>query len=214
MRYAFDEFDHIGAEEYAELHGRYTPLAATVRDLVDASLRTDVDADTMRTTIAALEAISETLRSQQRPRPLRQVRHEDSGKAVVWSNPVTGSRNPLAPPLIVHHEPDGRCWSEFTLGEVYEGPPGTVHGGVCAMLLDQILGEVATEGMTRARFTGTITVKYLRGTPLGPLRIEAFSEREEDYKTYVRGFISDAQGPTAEAEGIFITPAWAREGGR
>jgi hypothetical protein len=65
--------------------------------------------------------------------------------------------------------------------------------------------------MTKPRFTGTITVKYLRGTPLGPLRAEAFVDRTEGVKTFARGFISDAAGITVEAEGVFIQPAWARE---
>ena len=61
------------------------------------------------------------------------------------------------------------------------------------------------------RSTGTITVKYLRGTPLGPLRCDAWIERSAGVKVIARGTISDAQGVTVEAEGIFIEPAWARE---
>lgn len=69
--------------------------------------------------------------------------------------------------MITHHE-DGRCWTEFTLGPVYEGPPGLVHGGICALLLDQLLGEAATSQLSKPKFTGTITLRYLRGgTPLG-----------------------------------------------
>ena len=77
--------------------------------------------------------------------------------------------------MVIHHEDDGRCWSEFTLGGAYEGPPGWVHGGICALVLDHILGEAASDGLTKPKFTGTITLRYLRGTPLGPLRAEASS---------------------------------------
>lgn len=115
--------------------------------------------------------------------------------------------------MLVQHEPDGSCWSEFTLGAAYEGPPGLVHGGVCALMLDHLLGEAASGGLVKPRFTGTITVKFLRGTPLGRVRAEAFVERCENHKTYARGFISAAEGPTVEAEGVFITPAWARDEG-
>jgi acyl-coenzyme A thioesterase PaaI-like protein len=62
-------------------------------------------------------------------------------------------------------------------------------------------------------FTGTITLRYLRGTPLGPLRAEAFIERTEGIKTYARGYLSDADGRTVEADGVFIRPAWARDAG-
>lgn len=66
---------------------------------------------------------------------------------------------------------------------------------------------------TLPKFTGTISLRYLRGTPLGPLRAEAYIEDTEDHKTYARGFISDSEGPTAEAEGVFIMPPWARAAG-
>ncbi len=87
-----------------------------------------------------------------------------------------------------------------------------MHGGVSALVLDHMLGEAASEGLSRARFTGTITVKYLRGIPLGPLRSEAWIDRVEGRKVFARGFISDAAGITVESEGTFIEPAWAREG--
>jgi hypothetical protein len=78
-------------------------------------------------------------------------------------------------------------------------------------VLDHILGEAASEGLSRARFTGTITVKYLRGTPLGALRCDAWIDRSEGVKVFARGTISDEKGVTVEAEGVFIEPAWARD---
>jgi acyl-coenzyme A thioesterase PaaI-like protein len=115
--------------------------------------------------------------------------------------------------MIIEHEDDGSCWSEFTLGPAYEGPPGWVHGGICALVLDHILGEAASEALSKPKFTGTISLKYLRGTPLGPLRAEAFVERSEGVKTFAKGYLLDAQGATVEAEGVFIKPAWARDAG-
>ena len=203
------EFGSVDAQEYARLHECYAPLTAAVRDLVDVSLRTGVDDDTMRAATTAIRAVTETLRSVQAEHP--RLRHEGTGRPVVLSNPVIGVRNPFAPPLTVRCDPDGRYRSEFTLGSVYEGPPGLVHGGICALVLDQLLGEAATAGLTEPKFTGTITVRYLRGTPLGPLQAEAWVDHSAEYKTYACGVIRDAQGPTVEAEGVFIMPAWARD---
>jgi acyl-coenzyme A thioesterase PaaI-like protein len=140
-----------------------------------------------------------------------QVRLAVGGRPVVWGNPVTGFRNAIAPPLEMHEDPDGLWWSEFELGEQYQGPPGWVHGGVLALVLDQLLGEAASDGLTKPLFTGTITLRYLRGTPLGRLRAEAAIERTDGYKTFISGHMSDADGKTVEAEGIFIKPAWARD---
>ena len=48
----------------------------------------------------------------------------------------------------------------------YEGPPGHVHGGVSAMVLDHVLGEAASDGKN-PRLTGTISLRYGRATRLG-----------------------------------------------
>jgi acyl-coenzyme A thioesterase PaaI-like protein len=85
-----------------------------------------------------------------------------------------------------------------------------VHGGVCALVLDHVLGEAASAGLTKPLFTGTLTLRFVRGTALGRLRAEATIERTEGVKSFVSGHLSDADGVTVEAEGIFITPSWAR----
>ena len=206
------EFEVISAEECERLESLHGPLAQAIRRLIDASIRTGADAETIVRAQVAIEAVSTSLEHTETDRP-RTLRHAETGRPVVWTNPAVGRHNPVAPVMTVHHEPAGGCWSEFTLGPVYEGPPGLVHGGICALVLDQILGEVATDGMSKPRFTGTITLKYLRGTPLGPLRAESWVECIEGHKTYARGFLSDGQGPTVEAEGVFIMPAWARDDG-
>ena len=62
-----------------------------------------------------------------------------------WGNPVIGLRNPIAPPLVLHRAPDGSVYSDFHLGAAFEGPPGHVHGGVSALMLDHVLGEAASD---------------------------------------------------------------------
>lgn len=203
----------MSADEHERLAALYGPLTDDVRELIQAVLRTNAEQDSIDAARAAIRAATDTLRSSQRDES-RVVRYAVGGRPVVWSNAVIGLRNAIAPPLTIHHEGDGtRCWSEFTLGAAYEGPPGLVHGGVCALILDHVLGEAASEGLTKPLFTGTITVRYVRGTPLGRLRVDAAVERTEEIKSFVSGRLSDAEGVTAEAEGIFIRPAWAREVG-
>lgn len=204
-------FDVITDEEYERQRALYGPLTEAVRRLIYASLHTEIDADTVEEAQAKIEAVAEILESRQRASV--QVVHEETGRPLAWANPAVGLRNAIAPPMVIHHEDDGRCWSEFTLSGAYEGPPGWVHGGICALVLDHLLGEAASEGLTKPKFTGTISLRYLRGTPLGPLRAEAYVERVEGVKTFARGYLLDAEGPTVEAEGVFIQPAWARDAG-
>jgi hypothetical protein len=203
-------YEVMSADEHDRLAALYGPLTDDVRELIQATLRTDAEPGEIDAARTAIQAATDALRSRQRDES-RVVRHAVGGRPVVWSNAVIGLRNPIAPPLTIHHEGDGtRCWSEFTLNGAYEGPPGLVHGGVCALILDHVLGEAASEGLTKPLFTGTITVRYVRGTPLGRLRADAAVERTEGIKSFVSGHLSDAEGITAEAEGIFIQPAWAR----
>ena len=205
-------FDLISAEDYARQRASYVPLTDALRKLIDVGIHTAVDEATVHEALEHLEAASKLLEGEQR-HATSTLRHADTGRPLAWANPAVGLRNAIAPPMIIEHEADGTCWSEFTLGPAYEGPPGWVHGGICALLLDHILGEVASEGLNLPKFTGTISVKYLRGTHLGPVRAEAFVERSEGFKTFARGYLRDAEGITVEAEGVFIMPAWARDAG-
>jgi acyl-coenzyme A thioesterase PaaI-like protein len=202
-------FEVLSEEELDRVTATYAPLTEAVRELIDATIRTHADDDLVEQARTAIQAVTQSLLSQ-RTRPPA-VSYRVDGRPLPLGNAATGACNPIAPPLVVHHEEDGRCWSEFVLGAAYEGPPGLVHGGVCALVLDHMLGEAASQGLTKPLFTGTITVKYLRGTPLGALRAEAFVERAEGVKAFARGHLSDRAGVTVEAEGVFIMPAWARE---
>jgi hypothetical protein len=203
-------YEVMSADEHDRLAAIYGPLTDDVRELIQAALRTDADHDSVGTARAAIRTATEVLRSRQ-PDDTQVVRYSVGGRPVVWSNAVIGLRNAIAPPLTIHHDGDAsRCWSEFTLNGAYEGPPGWAHGGVCALVLDHVLGEAASAGLTKPLFTGTLTLRFIRGTRLGRLRAEAAVERTEGVKSFVSGHLSDADGVTVEAEGIFITPSWAR----
>ena len=201
----------ISADESAQLLARYGPLAQAVRELIDVTIRTQAGDTTVAEVTAQLGALTERLRDETLS-DSPGMRYVVDGRPLAWGNAVIGLRNPIAPPLVIQHGEKGHCWSDFHLGAAYEGPPSLVHGGVSALVLDHLLGEAASEGLTKPLYTGTITMKYLRGTPLGPLRAEATVYRREGIKTYARGHIADASGVTVEADGVFILPAWARDG--
>ena len=203
-------YEVMTADEHDRLAAIYGPLTADVRELIGAALKTEVEPERIEAARAAIRAATEVLRTRQRDE-VRVVRHAVGGRPVVWGNAVIGLRNAIAPPLTIEHAEDGSCSSEFTLSSAYEGPPGWVHGGVCALVLDHVLGEAASSGLTKPLFTGTLTLRFVRGTPLGRLRADAAVERTEGVKSFVSGHLSDADGVTVEAEGIFITPSWARD---
>jgi hypothetical protein len=200
--------ENLSADDAERLRSIYEPLTKSVRELIDATIRTEANASAVTAAKAEIDSATARLRVRQLDGPVG-LRFIAEGERMPWGNVVVGTRNPVAPPLVVNHDPSGKVWTDFHLGAAYEGPPGHVHGGVSAMVLDHMLGEVASD-FDNPRFTGTITVRYLRATPLGRLHAEAEVVRTEGVKAFAVGHIADDEGITAEAEGVFIMPRWAR----
>lgn len=199
--------DQVAAEE-----ALYGPFTRSVRDLVDAAIRTEAHPEVVREAQAAIEAVTSRLRERQLPGSYG-IRYTEGGRLRPWGNVVIGLRNPVAPPLDIDVDEAGRAHTRFTLGAAYEGPPGLVHGGVAAMLLDHLFGHACRAAGTHG-MTGTLTARYLRGTPLGvPLHAVAWVEEVDGVKTRVRGELGDADGVTVEATAVMVVPAWARTSG-
>lgn len=202
--------DQTPCIDFGELESVYAPLAESLRRLIDISIRTEAGAAAVAAATSKIDSAAAELSGALKPRPFGVHRNPD-GQTIAWGNAVVGLRNPIAPPLVIHHEPDGLVWSEFVLGAAYEGPPDTVHGGVCALVLDHVLGATAHQP-DKPAFTGTLTLRYRRPTALGrPLRAQAHVERVEGVKTFAVGHLADEHGVTVEAEGIFIHPRPAAE---
>jgi hypothetical protein len=200
--------DELGPEELEAERALYGPFAQAIRELVDAGIRTTVPDEEIRRAHREIEAITERLRTSQLPGPYG-VRFRTDGRGRAWGNAVVGLRNAVAPPLTI--TPDDRgVRSDFHLGAAYEGPPGSVHGGVLALVLDQMLGEAAGAG-GKPGMTATLTLTYRQRTPLGDLHTSAWIEKVDGIKTWARGEIVGPEGLTVEAEGLFILPKWARE---
>lgn len=201
--------DDATAEEIAAERSTYEPVTQATRRLADLCVRSQVGPEQSAQALEHIEAAIALLGAQADPEPYG-LRHSSHGFTRPWGNAVVGVRNPIAPPLEIRHEED-RVTSDFELSSVYEGPPSLVHGGVSALLLDQLLGEAAAAAGSPG-MTGTLTVRYRRATPLGRLYAEAWVDRVEGVKTFALGHIRDDEGICVEAEGVFIVPRWARAG--
>ncbi|WP_395692448.1 PaaI family thioesterase [Nocardioides sp.] len=199
--------DETPTAEVDRLEALHRGLADAVRSLVDATIRTTVAEDEVRAVQAEVEALTARLRAAELPGPAG-VRYNSEGRSWSWGNAVVGQRNAVAVPMEVVHDSSGLVHADVVLGAAYEGPPGLVHGGVTALLLDHLMGETAS-GHRRVTFTGTLTLRYRRGTPLGPVRLEGRVVREEGRKVVVEATVADPDGVTVEAEGLFVVPRWA-----
>jgi len=205
--YPVVELDEAALAREREVFGS---LADSVRALSEASLRTTVDPEVATRVREKIDKLTAELQTSQIPGSFG-VHLAEGGPVRAYGNAVVGLRNPIAVPLEIQKDPSGRAWASFHLNALYEGPPTLVHGGVTALILDQVLGEAAAAGGSPG-MTGTLTLRYVQGTPLGDCSAEAWIERREGVKTIVQGVMRNADGEdTVRAEGIFILPRWARE---
>jgi acyl-coenzyme A thioesterase PaaI-like protein len=119
------------------------------------------------------------------------------------TSPVIGLANPIAPPVEVEATADGLKGRAF-FDYQYEGPPGCVHGGMLAMVFDEMLGA-ANIAVNSPGMTGTLTIRYNRPTPIRTeLRLAARCEGRDGRKIRSWGGIYHGDQLTAEAHGIFI----------
>ncbi|GAA3810672.1 PaaI family thioesterase [Sphaerisporangium flaviroseum] len=189
-----------------------TVLAQQVRELVDAVVLTDVPEDEVTAVTAEIVALADRLNATRRATPLPHEFGPD-GRFRHLGNAVTGEANPHALPLVIERTADGVSRAEVTFRPAHEGPPGSVHGGVSAMILDHLLGDaVATSG--RPSVTGTLSIRYRQPVPYGePLVASAAVSRGEGRKTWADGAIVSSEGKTlVEATALFITPAQWMDG--
>lgn len=119
-------------------------------------------------------------------------------------SPFIGMANPVAPPMHVTFTEDA-IDATVTLGSLYEGPPGCVHGGFVAALFDEVLGAAQVHS-GRAGMTGRLTVHYRSPTPLDQeLRLEARLVKVEGRKILCTATLHAGDRLCADAEGLFVT---------
>ncbi len=195
----------IDADEARRIEELYAPLTRSLRTLIDVAIRSQAEDPDVVRAHELIEQAAELLGARVDPEPFG-VRTTTDGRNLTWGNVAIGLRNAIAPPLKIERDDKGRASTELVLGAPYEGPAGHLHGGMCALLLDHVLSATAHRPEKPA-FTGTLTLRYVAPTPLGALRVEAWTDSETESKTIARGHILNADGAvTVQAEGIFIRP--------
>ncbi len=121
-------------------------------------------------------------------------------------SPISGRGNPIAPPMrmqVVDDAQTSRIEGSVTFGPAYEGPPGHVHGGFLAAMFDELLGFA----QLAPGFTAYLHVNYRRPTPLNAtLHLEAYVDRVDGRKRYVKGVCRLDGTVLTDAEGLFIGP--------
>jgi uncharacterized protein (TIGR00369 family) len=116
-----------------------------------------------------------------------------------------GPANPTGLHLEFQLAEDGAVVCLATVPDLFEGPPGYVHGGIIATLLDEIMSKsVRARGLTA--MTRHMEIDYLRPVRSGEfIRLEGRVVRSEGRKHWTAArLLGAASHLLAEAKGLFI----------
>ena len=189
-------------------------LVARTRELVEAVVLTDVDPKARAEAVRAIAAATRALTARRRPKPLLLVRRAERGvESLLQAG--SGRLNPQAPPVEwlerpAEPEPGAgpvpcqvRARCVFTAS--HAGSPSRVHGGVLALVLDEVLGTAVTSAGASG-MTVSMTVSLWAGTPFGvPVEIAARLTGREGRKSYASGEILVDGAITAEATAVYVS---------
>jgi acyl-coenzyme A thioesterase PaaI-like protein len=208
--------EQLGSElpELSSIPDEAFELVLRTRELVEAVVMTDVDPAARAEAARSLAATTEALRHRRRPEPLLLVRRAERGvESLLQAG--SGRLNPQAPPVewlerpiepepgtdVVPCQVRARC--VFTAS--HAGSPSRVHGGVLALVLDEVLGTAVTSAGVSG-MTVSLTVSLRAGTPFGvPVEIVARLTGREGRKSYASGEVVVGGVTTAEATAVYVS---------
>jgi acyl-coenzyme A thioesterase PaaI-like protein len=194
--------------ERGERHEALETLTTAVRRLVEATVGTGHQAEHLRAVAAEVDALTDRLGDVLDEDPWS-ARFYGPGitdpSSMMAINPAIGRANPLAPVIDIRIGEDTTVGGTVRFDLQHVGPPYRAHGGVVASVFDQVLGIAAIAGGSSG-YTGSMTVRYKRATPLREeLRFAARMVGAEGRISHATGEIYDSEGRvTAEAEATFV----------
>ncbi len=111
--------------------------------------------------------------------------------------------NPLGIPLAIEVV-GGIARATLTLDALHEGPPGLLHGGFAAAMLDAVLG-VLVMAEAEPSYTAQLDVSFRHGVPLGTtITVEASLVDIGARRILAEGFVWDGERKAVEARGVFV----------
>ncbi|MFI8895626.1 PaaI family thioesterase [Streptomyces paradoxus] len=196
-----------GSEHLEHQQAAVTRLGHELRALVEATVRTAASPDTLHRVADAVRHVTGQLTGRRRARTEIPEVDVFPGGPRMYS-PVVGAGSPLAPPVRITPT-DGGLVGLCTLGIAHEGPPGYGHGGMSAMLLDELMGQACTAAGTPG-LTVSLQLRYHQPIPLEtPLRILGRVTGTDKRKIFAAGTITTQADPSTElvtADAVFIAP--------
>ena len=182
-------------------------LASATRALNEKLVSTDIDPELAAVLTEKIEGLAAELSQAQQVTGLVDMAKRGQRGTIddVMGELVSvGGRSHPCSPELRWQEASNRITGTVKFSQAFEGPPGHVHGGWVAGVLDHLMG------MTHVRtghpgMTGGLSVRYLKPTPLNQ-RIEVSAQATEldDKRTEVKAEMRFGETTTATAEAIFV----------
>jgi len=120
---------------------------------------------------------------------------------------VCGLENSSGLQMSFYIDDQDQVVSEVTIPEQFQGYPGVAHGGIVATILDETLARaVMVTDPDRFMFTGRLTTRYRKPTPLGvPVRLVGRVIRDRGKMAECASSLYGPDGELcAEAEGLLL----------
>ena len=182
-------------------------LASATRALNEKLVSTDIDPELAAALIEKIEGLAAELRQAQQVTGLVDMAKRGQRGTIddVMGELVSvGGRSHPCSPELRWQEASNRITGTVKFSQAFEGPPGHVHGGWVAGVLDHLMG------MTHVRtghpgMTGGLSVRYLKPTPLNQrIGVSAQATELDDKRTEVKAEMRFGETTTAKAEAIFV----------
>ena len=182
-------------------------LASATRALNEKLVSTDIDPELAAALAEKIEDLTAELSQAQQVTSLvdmaKRGQHGTIDDVMGELVSVGGRSHPCSPELR-WQETSNRITGTVKFSQAFEGPPGHVHGGWVAGVLDHLMG------MTHVRtghpgMTGGLSVIYLKPTPLNlVIEVSAQATELDDKRTEVKAEMRFGETTTATAEAIFV----------
>jgi acyl-coenzyme A thioesterase PaaI-like protein len=174
----------------------YTDMIDELRELLDRVATAAPSAEVVADTIKAVAELNAWLGEAEVDEPDR----------LAGRVPTALGRAQLAVPALHLDEVDEQHTSgHVRFGAHFMGSNGVVHGGGIPMLFDDVFGRLSVVGGRSRSRTAYLHVDYRSVALIDvDLRVEAWFEREEGRKRYLKGTLHDGDRLCAEASGLFI----------
>jgi uncharacterized protein (TIGR00369 family) len=128
---------------------------------------------------------------------------------------VCGMENPYGLHLQFYDDGEGQVSAEYTVEDRFQGYPGTVHGGIIASMLDEVVGRTLMVGDPNHFFVSAkLTIRYRKTVPLGqPLKLTGKMVKNRGRTAVAKAELRLPDGSVgAEAEAILVDTPFQVDG--